>query len=73
MGQINNQILFASGSSYLNILFGNIDVKDPENFILTKNIQSDSKYIKIIALTINFLLKFYQLLVFYFVIQNQKS
>ena len=69
------KFFFASGSSYLNILFGNIDVKDPENFILTNNIQSDSKYIKNIVLTINFLLKVLSIIGFFillFKIKNHK-
>ena len=63
MGSIN-KISFASGSTYLNILFGNIEIKDPENFILEQNHNSDARFIKVIILTINLIFKFLSIIGF---------
>ncbi len=51
------KFFFSSGSTYLNILFGNINVKNPENFTLDKNINSNAKNIKFIVLFLNLFLK----------------
>ena len=67
------KFLFASGSTYLNILFGNIEIKDPENFILEQNHNSDARFIKVIILTINLIFKFLSIIGFFIILLKIKD
>ena len=51
------KFFFSSGSTYLNILFGNINVANFENFTLEKKISENAKITKFIVLFLNFCFK----------------